>query len=161
MINKCLSIALTCLFLPAVAKAQDIPFIKAAQLEQWKNADTDTIYVINFWATWCAPCVAELPEFEKLQHAYAGQKVQVILVSTDFKKQVELRVKPFVQENIQYSRVVFMDESNPNNWIDRVQTDWSGLIPATLIIAHRKNYAYFHEGALTFEELEAALQEAL
>ncbi|HOY05056.1 MAG TPA: TlpA disulfide reductase family protein [Saprospiraceae bacterium] len=141
--------------------AQDIPFIKAAQIDAWKQADTDTVRVINFWATWCAPCVAELPSFEKLNKEYAGRKVEVILVSNDFKKQVETKVKPFVAKKKLKSRVVFMDESNPNNWIDRVSPDWSGAIPATLIIAKRKNQYLFFEKQLTYEELEAAVRSVL
>ncbi len=141
--------------------AQDIPFIKAAQIDAWKLADTDTVRVINFWATWCAPCVAELPSFEKLNKEYAGRKVEVILVSNDFKKQVETKVKPFVAKKKLKSRVVFMDESNPNNWIDRVSPDWSGAIPATLIIAKRKNQYLFFEKQLTYEELEAAVRSVL
>lgn len=149
------------LWMSHFAIAQDIPFIKAAQIEQWKNANTDTVYVINFWATWCGPCVAELPEFEKLQQQYAGQKVKVILVSTDFKKQVETRVKPFVLEKNLHSQVVFMDESNPNNWINLVHPDWSGLIPATLIIAPHKKFERFFEGELSYEKLETLVQSAL
>lgn len=140
--------------------AQDIPFIKSSQIGQWKNANTDTVYVINFWATWCGPCVAELPEFEKLHQQYAAQKVKVILVSTDFKKQIE-KVKVFVQEKNLHSQVVFMDESNPNNWINLVNTDWSGLIPATLIVAPQKKFERFFEAQLSYEQLEAAVKDAL
>ena len=154
-------LAVALVLLSRLAGAQDIPFIKAGQIEQWKNADTDTVYVINFWATWCGPCVAELPAFEKLYRQYAAQKVKVILVSTDFKKQVETRLKPFVQEKHLQSQVVFMDESNPNNWINLVHPDWSGLIPATLIIARRKNFERFFETQLSYDELETAVQAAL
>ena len=141
--------------------AQDIQFIKAGQIDAWKQADTDTVRVINFWATWCAPCVAELPSFEKLNREYASRKVEVILVSNDFKKQVETKVKPFVAKKKLKSRVVFMDESNPNNWIDRVNPDWSGAIPATLIIANKKAKYLFFEKQLTYEELEAAVRSVL
>ena len=141
--------------------AQDIQLIKSGQIEQWKQADTDTVWVLNFWATWCAPCVAELPSFEKLNTNYADQKVKVVLISTDFKKELETRVKPFVKKKKLKSQVVFMDESNPNNWIDLVSTEWSGAIPATLIIAKRKNQYLFFEKQLSYEELEAALRTVL
>lgn len=145
----------------ALIQAQDIPFIKADQIDRWKQSDTDTVWVLNFWATWCGPCVAELPSFEKLNREYASQKVQVILVSNDFKKQVDSKVNPFVAKKKLKSRVVFMDESNPNNWIDRVSPEWSGAIPATLIISKRKDKYLFFEKQLTYEELEAAVKEAL
>lgn len=141
--------------------AQDIPFIKAGQIALWKNADTDTIYVLNFWATWCAPCVEELPIFEKLSKEYADKKVKVILVSTDFKKLVESKVKPFVKERGLENLAVFMDESNPNKYIDSVDTSWSGALPATLVWSKRKGVSQFFEKKLTYEELEAAVKKAL
>lgn len=144
-----------------VLPAQDIPFVKSGQIEQWKQADTDTVWVLNFWATWCAPCVAELPSFEKLNANYADQKVKVVLISTDFKREVETRVKSFVKKKKLKSQVVFMDESNPNNWIDLVSPEWSGAIPATLIISKRKNQYLFFEKQLSYEELETALRSVL
>ena len=141
--------------------AQELPFIKAGQISLWKNADTDTLYVLNFWATWCAPCVEELPIFEKLSKEYADKKVKVILVSTDFKKQVESKVKPFVKERGLENLAVFMDESNPNKWIDSVDTSWSGALPATLVWSKRKGVSQFFEKKLTYEELEAAVKTGL
>lgn len=137
--------------------AQEVPFIHRDQIEKWKNTDTDSVFVLNFWATWCAPCVAELPAFEKLHQKYADKKVRVILINNDFKKQVDSKVKPFIREKKLKSQVVFMDESNPNNWINLVSTDWSGSIPATLIISKKKNKILFFEKPLKYKALEKAL----
>lgn len=141
-------------------QAQNIPFIKADQITRWKTADTDTVYVLNFWATWCGPCVEELPSFEKLNRAYADRKVKVILISTDFKRNVETGVKPFVRRKNLQSEVVFMDESNPNNYINLVDSTWTGAIPATLILSKRKDGAQFFEKKLNYEELEEAVKKA-
>ncbi|MCC6462512.1 MAG: redoxin domain-containing protein [Saprospiraceae bacterium] len=149
------------LALGATLSAQEIPHIKADQLSAWKNAETDTVFVLNFWATWCAPCVAELPEFEKLHQAFSAQPVQVILINTDFRRDVEKRVRPFVQRQKLQSQVVFMDETTPNNWIDLVSADWSGAIPATLIVSKRRGFERFFEKQLRYEELEQTLREAL
>ena len=156
-----ISLLFPLLFAAGALSAQSIPFIKADQIARWKTADTDTLYVLNFWATWCGPCVAELPSFEKLNEAYADRKVKVILVSTDFKRNVETGVKPFVQRKKLKSEVVFIDEPNPNNYINLVDTTWSGAIPATLIVSKRKNVSQFFERKLTYEELEAAIKKAL
>ncbi|MBL7775858.1 MAG: TlpA family protein disulfide reductase [Saprospiraceae bacterium] len=141
--------------------AQDIPFVKADQLTAWKNSASDTVYVLNFWATWCAPCVAELPEFEKLHEQYAGQPVQVILISNDFRRDVEKKLIPFVRRKKLKSRVVFLDERTPNDWIDLVSTEWTGAIPATLIVRKNRNYERFFEKRLHFDELDGAVREAL
>lgn len=141
--------------------AQNIPFIKADQIARWKNADSDTVYVLNFWATWCAPCVEELPSFEKLNKNYADKKVKVVLISTDFKRNVETGVKPFVKKKKIESQVVFMDEPNPNNYIDAVDSTWSGAIPATLIWSKKKGVSQFFEKKLTYNELEATVKKAM
>jgi thiol-disulfide isomerase/thioredoxin len=148
-------------FWAALLQAQDVPFIKAGQIGQWKNASGDTVYVLNFWATWCSPCVAELPEFEKLTAHFSDKKVQVILINTDFKKDVATRVVPFVQKRQLKSKVVFMDEPTPNKWIDSVNADWSGGIPATLIVCKNKNFDRFYEQQMSYEDLEKAVQAAL
>lgn len=95
--------------------------------------DNDTTYIINFWATWCKPCVEELPYFEQLNELYKDEKVQVILVSMDFKRQIESKLKPFIEKYELQSKVVAITDRKYNNWIDRVDGDWDGAIPVTLI----------------------------
>ena len=144
-----------------ILSAQEIPRIKAGQITNWKTGGGDTVFVLNFWATWCAPCVAELPEFERLNREHAGQNVQVILVSNDFRRDVEKKLLPFVQRKKLKSRVVFMDETTPNDWIDLVSPDWSGSLPATLIFRKSTGFERFFEKQLTYEELQTTVQEAL
>lgn len=142
-------------------RSQDVPMIQTGQLSYWKNNTSDTVYVLNFWATWCGPCVAELPEFEKLNQNYKDKNVQVVLINTDFKRNLETDVKSFVKKNNLQSRVVFLNEPRANNYINLVNPDWSGAIPATLIIANNKSYQRFFEQKLSYEELEAAVKAAL
>lgn len=146
---------------PFASTAQDIVFVKADEIARWKAPAGDTVRVINFWATWCQPCVAELPAFEKITAEYAGRPVQVILVCTDFKRDVDTRVRPFVKKKKLRSRVVFMDESNPNKWIDSVSPEWSGAIPATLIVCPAKGVERFFEQQLDYETLRKEVEAAL
>ncbi len=153
---------LLCLLLAAPSlAAQDISLIKADQIGRWKAAAGDTVFVINFWATWCKPCVEELPVFEKINAEFAGRPVQVVLVSTDFKRNLDNRVRPFVQKKKLRSRVVFMDESNPNVWINSVNPDWSGAIPATLIVSKNRGVERFFERQMTYKELRLEIRTAL
>lgn len=141
--------------------AQEVPFINSDQISRWKNTQSDTVFVLNFWATWCEPCVSELPVFEKLNKLYGGEKVQVILVNNDFKMNVESKLKPFLLKKKLESRVVFMDDSNADFWIQLVSPDWSGGIPSTLIISKRKNKVLLFEHQLSYTELENALLSVL
>ncbi|HCP94451.1 MAG TPA: hypothetical protein DIU05_10525 [Bacteroidetes bacterium] len=138
--------------------AQKIELVNRDWITQMSQNKSDTTYVINFWATWCKPCVEEIPHFEKLYATYKNQKVKVIMVSCDFKKQLETRVIPFVQNKKMETIVVFMNEPNPNNWIDKVDEKFTGAIPATLIINGSSNFRYFSEGETTYERLEQVIK---
>ena len=107
------------------------------------HLDEDKTYVINYWATWCKPCVEELPLFEQITMS-GDTSVEVILVSLDFPHQLESKFKPFLQERDLRSKVVLLLDGKYNDWIDKVDDSWSGAIPATLYI-HNTN-TYFHEG---------------
>lgn len=102
----------------------------------------DTLYVINFWATWCAPCVEEMPYFEQLHEETAGKKIKVLLVSLDFKKDLETKLRPFLQKRQLKPQVIHLADGKYNNWIDRVSPEWSGAIPATLLVKGKQKQFY-------------------
>lgn len=133
--------------------AQGVRIIKLPELEQMLNPENDTTYVINFWATWCKPCVKEMPYFEKLNEEMKSEKVKVVLVSLDFKRQIESQLKPFLVKNNIRSQVVLIDEPDYNSWIDKVDPSWSGAIPATIFINANKQARIFHEKEFKYEEL--------
>jgi thiol-disulfide isomerase/thioredoxin len=115
---------------------------------QQKN---DTTYVINFWATWCVPCVKEMPEFMKVNNKFGQEKFKMILVSLDFESQLESRVKPFIKESNIDAEVILLADSKQHKWIDKVDKNWGGSIPATLI--YNKDFYLFREETMTFEQL--------
>ena len=122
----------------------------APLLAQTQN---DTTYVINFWATWCAPCVKELPYFEKLHQGMASQKIKVILVSLDFRKDLETKLKPFLEQRQFSASVAALVDSRQNQWIDKIDPSWSGAVPATLV--YRGRQRQFKEGEFeNFEDLQ-------
>ncbi len=118
----------------------------------------DTTFVVNFWATWCAPCVAELHYFTELDSAYAAKNVKVILVSLDFKKDISTKLIPFIAKRKIKSEVIFLDETNDNEWIPKVDKEWQGNIPATLIKNTKKNYRRFLPRETTYHELDSLVR---
>jgi len=123
------------------------------------HQQTDSLYVINFWATWCAPCVKEIPAFEKIQAEYADKKVKVLFVSLDFPGQIKSRLIPFIDKMNMEAEVVLLDEVDGNKWIPKVDDNWSGAIPATLIYNSEKREFYARE--FTYEELQETLHTFL
>lgn len=117
----------------------------------------DTTYVINFWATWCGPCVKELPYFEELNALYDGQAFKQILVSLDDPKKLESKVIPFLAKNNIQSKVVLLADGKANSWIDKVDPNWSGAIPITLILKGDGRKFYEQEFHSTFELEEQML----
>jgi len=126
-------------------------------LEPLLNKKDDKTYVVNFWATWCKPCIAELPGFEKLQEEYIDKNVEVILVSLDFPRMYKSHLIPFVKENKLKSSVVILDDPKQNDWIPKVDENWSGAIPATII--YNKNKRMFFEQSFNYIELETEVKQ--
>ncbi|GAA4823857.1 TlpA family protein disulfide reductase [Algivirga pacifica] len=129
-------------------------------IEPLFQRNNDTTYVINFWATWCKPCVEELPAFQQLDKEYKGRKVKVLLVSLDMKDdKVAERLGKFIQKKDLKSTVVFLDDPDANSWITKVDPNWSGAIPATLIYNVEKRR--FFEKSFDYETLSKELEEVM
>ncbi len=128
-------------------------------LAPFLNMKDDKVHVVNFWATWCAPCIKELPYFEALGNKYAHKNIEVLLVSLDFPHQYETKLKPFVLDKKLKSKVVALDDVDMNTWIPKVDSTWSGALPATLIYKNDKRM--FFEQSFTQEELENQIKQFL
>ena len=120
-------------------------------LEPMLHISNDTTYVVNFWATWCSPCMQELPGFSRLVEEYRGQKLRVILVNLDLKSHIKSDLLPYLNKTAILPMVVSLDDPNENVWIDKVSPDWSGSIPATVIF--KGNRRGFYEKSFEYAEL--------
>lgn len=136
-----------------ISRAQEVEVIKFPDLEKIISEQDGKVKVINFWATWCKPCIKELPYFEALQQEKEGKDLQVYLISFDDVENLENRVKPFIEKRNISSSVKLLDETDYNAFIDKIDPSWSGAIPATLVISGKSRL--FKEGELD----EAGLRE--
>jgi thiol-disulfide isomerase/thioredoxin len=160
MIKRLITISVLLLCLPGFrATAQALSIYKKNDLLKRIYNNSDTTYIVNFWATWCKPCVAELPEFERFNQAHGKGPVKVLLVSLDFREDLEKRVLPFLRKNTYSSEVILLDESNGNDFIDQICPQWSGAIPATIITSKNKQKFAFFERKITFDLLEEELKK--
>jgi thiol-disulfide isomerase/thioredoxin len=119
----------------------------------------DTTYLVNFWASWCTPCVNELPAIERIGNDYKDRNLRIILVSLDFPGQIESRLIPFIEKNGIQSEVLVLNDPDANKWIDRVDPRWSGSIPATLV--YNSDSRMFHEGVFTYQELKEIVEQKI
>ncbi len=139
------------------SSSQEIEVVKFEALEQLMNQDSDKIEVINFWATWCKPCIVELPYFQRLHEQ--NDNVNVTLISLDFADEFDKKVIPFVEENELTTDIMLLDNIDYNSWISKVDPSWSGAIPATLIINHKTGVRKFFEKEMEEGELEGIVED--
>jgi len=144
-------LALFCILNIGQLDGQSIAEIGREGIEMLTNKSNDTTYVVNFWATWCSPCVKEIGFFEELHRNHLDSKVKVILVSLDFPNQLDRRLIPFLKEKEITANVMLVTDLDYNGWIDRVDPSWSGALPATLIF--NGSDRVFLEQELTKDEL--------
>jgi len=137
-------------------QAQDVEVMKFPELQKKILTADAPLTVFNFWATWCAPCVREIPHFE----AYANnQEVKIYLVSVDFSNDFE-KVKKFVLNKGLKSEVIHLNEKDYDSYMAKVSKEWTGAIPATLFV-DEWGKTYFHENAFTKEELDNIIKKYL
>ena len=130
--------------------AQAVRLVNTQDLQTRFKAGRDTVYIVNFWATWCKPCIQELPYFEKFSAEHKSRPVKVLLVNVDAKSKLESSVKPFIKRNGLKNEVLFLNESAYQAKIDK---SWNGALPASLFINEKTAKRKFYAKALTYDEL--------
>lgn len=147
------------IFTTGFCYGQNATTVSASELQQLIDNRSKPIHVINFWATWCGPCVKELPYFEKVT-AGNDPDVKITLVSLDLDLDPDpQKVYNFISRKGIRSHVVLLNEDDPNSWIDQIEPQWSGALPATIIINHETGKRKFIGRSLHEGELEKYLDE--
>jgi thiol-disulfide isomerase/thioredoxin len=136
----------------------------AQKVEKWKIADLESAIkkadqptVINFWATFCKPCLEEIPYFQQLAKKYEKDGVKLILVNLDLPSAYPKKITDFATKRKITSPIKFLDESDADIFCPKVDESWSGSIPATLFINNKTGYRRFHEDQMTKEAFEQEL----
>ena len=135
------------------AKSQTVKLLTLDELDGRINKGKDTVYIVNFWATWCSPCLQELPYFEKLNTALKAEKVKILLVSLDFKSKLHTAVIPLADSLKLKNEVFLLNEQDQQQYIESIDKNWSGALPATLFVNKAKNKRDFKEKEFTYQEL--------
>ncbi|HRR09199.1 MAG TPA: TlpA disulfide reductase family protein [Rhodothermales bacterium] len=145
-------IGLIFLFSACRTEAQPVPEMKdySSILGEIKQRDASLV-VVNFWATWCVPCVEEFPHFIRLKTESDPKEVSVMFVSVDFEDEVPA-VVAFLKKQHMQDRT-FMASGDANTFIQSFHKSWSGAVPATFVYNRMGEQLDFWEGKVTYEQL--------
>lgn len=151
------------LFISSVSAtfSQEIRKISKAELTGILNNPSDKLHVVNFWATWCGPCVKELPDFQKTVNETDGSKVEFLFISLDFPSDAEKKLLSFLKKNNYTFNVCLMTETDYNSWIDEVDPSWQGNIPATLFFNRARKIHHFVAESIDRSQLIKTIQSHL
>lgn len=133
--------------------AQEIKSIKITELEKI-IAESKTPLIVNFWATFCKPCIEEIPYFQEEVKKHEKEGVQLLLVSLDLKSYYPQKVQAFADKQKFTAPVIWLNETDADYFCPRIDPKWSGSIPASLFINNKTGYRKFLEAELTKEELQ-------
>lgn len=146
------------LFFILPAYTQHIKKWEYADLEQYIN-QSKTPLVINFWATFCKPCIEEVPYFQKLVKQFQHKKIKLVLASLDFPENYPEKIEAFARKNGFTADIIWIDEEDPGQFCPKVDAKWNGVLPATLFINKKNNYRNFLPQQITEKELQAELEK--
>jgi thiol-disulfide isomerase/thioredoxin len=130
--------------------------VKLKEVEQILKTASDQIQVVNFWATWCGPCIKEMPLIENVGQQRKDVKVTLISMDLDLDSNPE-KVFKFVERKAIQSTVLILDEPDPNSWINKIDKSWTGSLPATLVVNTKTGKRAFAGKELKEGELESLI----
>lgn len=137
----------------------NVPTMNFKQFEPELHKKNDSVYLVNFWATWCGPCRDELPAIEKVGEKYKDKKFRILLVSMDMPNQINSRLVPYLKTNNIKSDVILLNDPRSNEWIDKVDPGWSGEIPFTVI--YGRDFRNTYNTSFNFKELDSIINQKL
>lgn len=143
------------------SNAQSIAKVKIEDVVNRFSQKNDTIYVVNFWATFCKPCIAEIPDFIRITNKYKYQKVKLLLVSLDLPSYYPARIISFAKAKDFNAEICWLNETNADHFCPMIDAKWSGAIPATIIVNTKTGKKKFFEEEMKAEKFEAVLKEII
>ena len=143
-----------------VSFSQQIKKVKIGDVLKMIDTSSSPL-VINFWASWCKPCVHEIPWFEKNIIPLESKGVKLILVSLDLKEDYPKAIAAFAKKENYQSIIIWLDETNPDMFCPKIDRSWDGAIPVTLMVNNKKKYKQFFAQQLPEPRLKSELQKLI
>jgi thiol-disulfide isomerase/thioredoxin len=155
---KRLSVALA---LPLMAAAQTLTPVDEAGYQKLVQSQKGSVLVVDFWATWCKPCRAEMPQLVKLNEKLKARGVKLVTVSSD-EPEAEGAAKKFLGDMGAAGLPAYIKRANDDDkFAGLIDPKWQGALPALFIYDRmgKKVRSFFGESPMA--DVEAAIQKLL
>jgi thiol-disulfide isomerase/thioredoxin len=141
----------------ALLDPESVMAVTREQFEDILEHHRGKVVLVNFWATWCIPCIQELPEIDELQHRYREDGLQVLAVSFDDLEDLEEKVQPFFAEKAPHLVSYIQAEEDPFDFAAGLAPEWVGALPMSFILDRFGELHKRVSGRLTFRSFEDAI----
>ena len=133
-----------------------LKLIDEAGLKTLVKNDGQKLRLLNVWATWCGPCVAELPEFVTMHRMYRQRDFELVPISADAPEDQARALEVLKQRQVSATNYLF-DGYDKYKLMDAVDPKSSGPVPHTLLIAPGGKVLYRKSGATDAMEIKKAI----
>jgi thiol-disulfide isomerase/thioredoxin len=132
--------------------------VNANEIKDLVYQQSGRVVLLNFWATWCPPCLVEFPEIVAFEKAYRARGLAVISVSGDSPKRVDSDLLPFLEKHPSDFPVYVMNTDDVEAFMHRIDPEWNGTLPATFFIDRKGDVAFKRFAAMSREQMQRALE---
>lgn len=136
----------------------DVPVVDEVWIKNKIENREGKILFVNFWATWCVPCIEEFPDLVKIYDEYKNSDFEFLSVSVDLPSDIESKVKPFLAEQSAHFPVVVVEEKRSDRVIDLINPEWNGAVPITVIYDEHGNRQEFIHEAKNYDSFHTSIE---
>jgi peroxiredoxin len=142
------------------AEPVEVKPVDEAGLRELRKNPSDKVRLINFWATWCGPCVTEFPDLVEINRMYRHRAFELVTVSANFPDEKKEVLAFLTKQQSSATNLLFASEDK-YKLMAAFDKEWSGALPLTLLVAPGGEVLYREEGAIDPLEVKRAIVKAL